>query len=171
MYSNHLQQSMDQSGKVANLARGNLNREKNEKNPSPRSHLRIWSRERVSAVPSGVSLLVLHTLAESGAYTRDSSLFPRRLPLIYIPPPRTMVRVEAAGQIYKQVQSFTYYLRGRRGRNPDMSVEIARWTRACWMRIRRYLRELLDQPKVALSLKTRMVMAEAIESLLYGCST
>ena len=54
---------------------------------------------------------------------------------------------------------------------PDMSVEIARRTRACWMRIRRCLRELYDQPKVALSLKTRMVKAEAIEALLYGCST
>ena len=50
---------------------------------------------------------------------------------------------------------------------PDMSVEIARRTRACWMRTRRHLRELYDQPKVALSLKTRMVVkAEAIETLL-----
>ena len=55
--------------------------------------------------------------------------------------------------------------------SPDMSVEIARRTRACWMRIRWYLRELYDQPKVALSLKTRVVKAEAIEALLYGCST
>ena len=39
------------------------------------------------------------------------------------------------------------------------------------MRIRRYIRELYDQPKVALSLKTRMAKAEAIEALLYGCST
>ena len=54
---------------------------------------------------------------------------------------------------------------------PDMSVEIARRTRAGWMRTRRYLRELYDQPKVALSLKTRMVKAEATEALLYGCST
>ena len=52
---------------------------------------------------------------------------------------------------------------------PDMSVEITRRTRVCWMRIRRYLRELYDQPRVALSLKTRMVKAEAIEALLYGC--
>ena len=52
-----------------------------------------------------------------------------------------------------------------------MSVEIARRTRACWMRIRRYSRELYGQPKVALSLKTRMVKAEAIEALLYRCST
>ena len=54
---------------------------------------------------------------------------------------------------------------------PDMSVDIARRTRACWMSIRRYLRELYNQPKVVLSLKTRMVKAEAVEGLLYGCST
>ena len=42
--------------------------------------------------------------------------------------PRTMVQVEAAGQIYKQVQSFTY-LGGAVTEVPDMSVEIARRTR------------------------------------------
>ena len=40
-----------------------------------------------SAVPSRVSLLVLHTQAESGAYSRDSSRVPRRRPFIYIKPP------------------------------------------------------------------------------------
>ena len=87
-----------------------------------------------------------------------------------MPPPRTpptMVRIEPAGQIYKQGQPFTY-LGGAVTKTPDMSVEI---TRACWMRIRRYSRERYDPPKVALSLKTRMVKAEAIEALLYGCST
>ena len=83
---------------------------------------------------------------------------------------RTMVQVEAAGQIYKNVPSFTY-LGGAVTETPDVSVEIARQTRAYWMRIRRYLRDLYDQPKVALSLKTRMLKAEAIETLLYGCST
>ena len=55
-----------------------------------------------------------------------------------MPPPRTpqtMVQVEAAGQTYKQVQCFTY-LGGAVTEVPDMSVEIARRTRACWMRIR-----------------------------------
>ena len=84
--------------------------------------------------------------------------------------PRMIVRVEAARQIYKRVQSFIY-LGGAVTETPDTSVEIARRTRACWMRIRRYLRELYDQPKVALSLKTRVVKTEAIETLLYGCST
>ena len=84
--------------------------------------------------------------------------------------PRTMVQIEAAGQIYKQVQSFTY-LGGAVTEVPDVSVYIARRTRACWIHIRRYLPELYDQPKVELSLKTRMVKAEAIEALLYGYST
>ena len=85
------------------------------------------------------------------------------------PTPRTMMRVEAAGQTYKQVQSFTYQ-GGAVTETPDISVEIARRTRACWMRIKRYLREVYDQPKVVLSPKIRMVKAEVIEALLYGCS-
>ena len=49
---------MDQAGKVANPARGQLNRE-NEYSPVPvRTCLRIWSRETGSAVPSLVSLLI-----------------------------------------------------------------------------------------------------------------
>ena len=84
--------------------------------------------------------------------------------------PRTMVRVEAAEQNYKQVQSFTY-LGGAMTETPDMSVETARWTRDAGLRIRRYLRELYDQPKVALSLKIQKIKAEAIEALLYAHST
>ena len=83
-----------------------------------------------------------------------------------MPPPRsrTLMQVEAAGQTHKEVQSFTY-LGGAVTQVPDISVEIARRTRACWTRIRRYLLELYDQPNIALS-NTRMVKAEAIEALL-----
>ena len=48
---------MDQPGKVANPARGQLNRENNIP-LSPWVRLRIWSRETGSAVPSRVSLLI-----------------------------------------------------------------------------------------------------------------
>ena len=79
--------SMDQLGKVANPARGQLNRE-NEYFPCPRSCLRIWSRETVSAVPSRVSMLIsILSQAEYGAYSRDSSRVPRRRPYIYFKPP------------------------------------------------------------------------------------
>ena len=97
----------------------------------------------------------------------------KKTEIMCMPPPRaprTMVQIKAAGQTYKQVQYFTY-LGGALTEVPDMSVEIARRTRACWMRIRRYLLELYYQPKVALSLTTRVVKAETIEALLYGCST
>ena len=48
---------MDQPGKVANPARGQLNRE-NEYSPVPFACLRIWSCETGSAVPSRASLLI-----------------------------------------------------------------------------------------------------------------
>ena len=50
-----------------------------------------------------------------------------------MPPPRklrTMVRIEPAGKIYKQVQSFTH-LGGTVTETPDMSADLARRTRAC----------------------------------------
>ena len=47
---------MNQPGKVANPARGQLNREKIF--PCPRVCLRIWSLETGSAVPSRASLLI-----------------------------------------------------------------------------------------------------------------
>ena len=50
----------------------------------------IWSRETGSAVPSRVSLLILHTQAESGAYLRDSSRVPRRRPFIHLKPPNAI---------------------------------------------------------------------------------
>ena len=55
--SSHNSKSMDQPSKVANPARGQLNREKIIF-PSPRSRLRIWPCETSSAVPSRVSLLI-----------------------------------------------------------------------------------------------------------------
>ena len=48
---------MDQPGKVANPARGQLNREKFIF-PCPRACLRVWSREMSSTGPSRVSLLI-----------------------------------------------------------------------------------------------------------------
>ena len=51
--------SMNQQGKVTNPARGQLNTGKmNTVFSCPRSRLRIWSRERGSAVPFRVTLLI-----------------------------------------------------------------------------------------------------------------
>ena len=69
--------SMDQPGKVANPARGQLNREK-EYNISlfPFAPDNFVSRD-------GSGRPILHIQAESGAYSRNSSRFPRRPPFIY----------------------------------------------------------------------------------------
>ena len=101
------------------------------------------------------------------------SVSAKKTETICMPPPRksrTMVRVEAAGQIYKHGQSFLY-LGGAVTKTTGMSVAIARRTRSCWMRIKRFLRELYNQPKVTLSLNTRNVKAEAIKAPLCGYST
>ena len=57
MYGHAYSKSVDQPGKVASPARGQLNRKK-ELFSCPRSCLKIWSRETSSAVASRVSLLV-----------------------------------------------------------------------------------------------------------------
>ena len=73
--------SIDQPGKVANPARGRLNRANEYFPVSVRACAacefglarRVWPSRPAS------SLLFLHAQAESGAYSRDSFLFPRRL--------------------------------------------------------------------------------------------
>ena len=80
MCGHHKQLSTNQPGKLANPVHGQLNREKFH---CSRLRLRIWFRETDLAVPSRVSLLILHTQTESGAYSRDCSPCPRRRPYIF----------------------------------------------------------------------------------------
>ena len=74
---------MDQPGKVANPARGQLNRENNIP-LSPCVPENLVSRDGFSR-PVPRQPAHLHTQAESGAYLRDSSRVPRRLPFIKPP--------------------------------------------------------------------------------------
>ena len=73
---------MDQLGKVANLARGELNRIKMSISLSPFAPEILVSRDRFSGVPSRVILLILHPQAATGAYSRASSRFPRQHPFL-----------------------------------------------------------------------------------------
>ena len=43
----------------------------------------MWSRGTGLAVPSRVRLVIIHTQSESGAYSLDSSRFPRWRPFIH----------------------------------------------------------------------------------------
>ena len=73
---------MDQPGKVANPARGQLNRENNIP-LSPCVPENLVSRDGFSR-PVPRQPAHPHTQAESGAYLRDSSRVPRRRPFIYL---------------------------------------------------------------------------------------
>ena len=73
--------SIDQPGKVVNPARGQLNR-KNDISLSAFAPENLVSRDGFgSPVPRQPAHL--HTPAESGAFSRNSSRFPRRYPFIY----------------------------------------------------------------------------------------
>ena len=76
---------MDQPGKVAYPARGQLNRENNIPLSScvPEN---LVSRD-VFGSPVPRQPAHLHTQAESGDYLRDYSRVPRRRPFIYLKPP------------------------------------------------------------------------------------
>ena len=83
MYGHHIQQSMDQPGKVANPARGQLNR-KNYIPLSPCVPENLVSRDGFSR-PVPRQPAHLHAQAESGAYLRDSSRVLRRRPFMKPP--------------------------------------------------------------------------------------
>ena len=92
----------------------------------------------VSRSPQGLAKMIEVIVELCRAFALTVSA--KKTETMCMPPPRTpgtTVPIEAAGQIYKQVQSFTYP-GGAMTETPDMSFEIARRTRACWMRIRRY---------------------------------
>ena len=84
---------MDQPGKVANPARGQLNRENNIL-LSPCVPENLVSRDGFSR-PVPRQPAHLHTQAESGAYLRDSSRVPRRRPFIYFKPPYAIGLVQS----------------------------------------------------------------------------
>ena len=78
--------------------------------------------------------------------------------------------VEAAGQVYNQTNEFLY-LRGNVNHNADLSIEVDRCIRNAWCSFRRYTLELYDRPSAPLELKIRMLRAEVLETMLYGCVT
>ena len=78
--------------------------------------------------------------------------------------------VEAAGQVYNQTNEFVY-LRGNVNHNADPSIEVDRRIRNAWCGFRKYTLELYDGPSAPLELKIRMLRAEILETVLYGCVT
>ena len=84
------------------------------------------------------------------------------------PPPPLVI--EAAGQKYAQTAQFGY-LGGLVNEDGELTQEINHRSRAAWACIRRFSRELFDRPRAPWRLKVRLLRAEAMEALLYGCMT
>ena len=85
------------------------------------------------------------------------------------PPPPPLV-IEAAGQKYAQTAQFRY-LGGLVNEDGELTQEINHRSRAAWACIRRFSRELFDRPRAPWRLKVRLLRAEAMAALLYGCMT
>ena len=78
--------------------------------------------------------------------------------------------VEAAGQVCNQTNEFVS-LGGNVNHNADLSIEVDRRIRNAWCSFRKYTLELYDRPSAPLELKIRMLRAEVLETMLYGCVT
>ena len=78
--------------------------------------------------------------------------------------------VEAAGQVYNQTNECVY-LGGNVNQNADLSIEMDRCIRNAWCSFRKYTLEPYDRPSAPVELKTRMLKAEVLETMLRGCVT
>ena len=74
------------------------------------------------------------------------------------------LRIEAAGQRYKQTIEFKY-LDGTISESADLDTEIKRRTGAAWASVRKYSAQLYDRRNARLSLKLTLFKAEVMEAI------
>ena len=86
------------------------------------------------------------------------------------PPPQPALEIAAAGQKYHQVREFVY-LGGLITEDVDITRDINRRTKIAWGCFRKFSTELFDRSSPSIWLKARLLKAEAMEALLYGCMT
>ena len=72
--------------------------------------------------------------------------------------------------MYHQTNEFVY-LGGNVNHNADVSIEVDRRIRNAWCSFRKYTLELYERPSAPLEVKIRMLRAEVLETMLYGCVT
>ena len=104
-------------------------------------------------------------LTESEAKTEITCLHAKG-----VPESNAIFSVEAAGQVFNQTNEFVF-LGGNVNHNADLSIEVNRGIRNAWCSFRKYTFELYDRPSAPLELKIRMLRAEVLETMLYGCVT
>ena len=84
--------------------------------------------------------------------------------------PTATFSVEAAGLVYNQTNEFVHLVESV-NHYADLSIEVDRRIRNAWCSFRKYTLELYDRPSAPLELKTRMLRAEVLDTMLYGCVT
>ena len=104
-------------------------------------------------------------LTESEAKTEITCLHTKG-----VPESNAIFSLEAAGQVYNQTNEFVF-LGGNVSHNADLSIEVDRGIRNAWCRFQKYTFELYDRPSAPLELKIRMLRADVLETMLYGCVT
>eukprot|EP00752_Nemacystus_decipiens_P005575 g5044.t1 len=83
------------------------------------------------------------------------------------PPPPLII--EAAGQRYAQTTELRYL--GGLVNEHDLTREINYRSRTAWACFKKYATELFDRQGAPFRLETRLLQAEAVAALLYGCMT
>ena len=79
------------------------------------------------------------------------------------------LEIAAAGQKYHTVRQ--KYHQVLITEDADITRDINRRTKIAWGYFRKFSTELFDRPSAPLRLKARLLKAEAMEALLYGCMT
>ena len=129
-----------------------------------RSLPRAWRRMMTIIVE--VSREFGLTVSERKTETLVMRVKEKQPPLL--PPPPLII--EAAGQRYAQTAEFRY-LGGLVNEQGDLTREINHRSKTAWACFKRYKTELFDRPGAPFRLKARLLQAEAVEALLYGCVT
>ena len=115
-------------------------------------------------------MVVIVTVCEAfGLTASEAKTEIRCLRTTGIPDAATTFSVGAAVQVYKQAHDFVY-LGGNINHDADLSIEVDWRIRNAWCSFRKYSLELHDRPS-PLELKIRLLKAEVLESMLYGCIT
>ena len=81
-----------------------------------------------------------------------------------------VLRIEAAGQRYKQTTEFVY-LGGAISESANLDIETKRRIGAAWASVRKYSSHFYDRRSAQLLLKIRLFKTEVMEAMLYGCAT
>ena len=115
-------------------------------------------RKMMGVICAAFSLTVLKAKAEIMCLGRKR-----------MPESTAIFSAEAAGQVHNNQTKEFVYLEESVNYNADLSIEVDRRIRNAWCSFRKYTLKLYDRPSAPLKLKIRMLRAEVLETMLYGC--